>query len=128
MDVSDVLGVLVEEVLRGILLPVGVREVGRTVRYKRLRKSFLRKYPDKLLYVKADSRGRGENEYFHYNEAYLLSGFSFERFTDLLSTEDILTDIRIGQHSNGRPHDHGTGFRIKPDKLDMCFENRARVL
>ena len=86
MDVSDVLGVLVEEVLRGILLPVGVREVGRTVRYKRLRKSFLRKYPDKLLYVKADSRGRGENEYFHYNEAYLLSGFSFERFTDLLSS------------------------------------------
>ena len=45
-----------------------------------------------------------------------------------MSTEDILTDIRIGQHSNGRPHDHGTGFRIKPDKLDMCFENRARVL
>ena len=93
-----------------------------------LRDSFLRKYPDKLLYIKADSRGRGENEYFHYNEAYLLSGFSFRRFTDMLSTEDILTDIRIGQHSNGRPHDHGTGFRIKPDKLDMCFEDRTRVL
>ena len=93
-----------------------------------LRESFLRKYPDKLLYVKANSRGRGENEYFHYNEAHLLSGFSFERFTDLLAAGDILTDIRIGQHSNGRPHDHGTGFRIKPDKLDLCFGDRKRVI
>lgn len=93
-----------------------------------LRQSFLRKYPDKLLYVKADSKGRGMDESFHYNEAYLLAGFSFSRFTDLLSTGDIRTDIRIGQHPNGRPHDHGTGFRINPGKLDLCFEDRRQVL
>ena len=93
-----------------------------------LRKSFLRKYPDKLLYVKADSKGRGENEYFHYNEAHLLWGFSFERFTELLTAEDILADIRIGQYPDGRPHDHGTGFRIMPDKLDMCFDSRERII
>lgn len=93
-----------------------------------LRESFTRKYPDRLLYVKADSSGKGLEESFHYNEAYLLSGFSFEKFTDLLTSEDILTDIRIGQYPNGKPHDHGTGFRINPGKLDMCFEYRERVL
>ena len=93
-----------------------------------LKERFLCKYPDKLLYVKADSRGRGKNEEFHYTEAYLASGFSFKRFVDLLKSGDILTDIRIGQYPDGRPHDHGTGFRINPGKLDMCFEKRDRVL
>ena len=93
-----------------------------------LRERFLRKYPDKLLYVKADTKGRGKDEHFHYNEAYLSSGFSFKRFTDLLVAEDIRTDIRIGQYPDGRSHDHGTGFRINPGKLDMCFEKREKVL
>ena len=93
-----------------------------------LKKQFLGKYPDKLLYVKADSRGRGKKEEFHYTEAYLASGFSFKRFIELLKSGDILIDIRIGQYPDGRPHDHGTGFRIKPDKLDRCFEKRKRVL
>ena len=93
-----------------------------------LRKSFTRKYPDKLLYVKADTMRNGSEESFHYNEAHLLTGFSFKRFTELLQSEDILADIRIGQYPDGRPHDHGTGFRIQPGKLDMCFETRERVL
>lgn len=93
-----------------------------------LKKAFTRKYRDKLLYVKADVEGRGRNERFHYNTAYLLSGFSFDKFTNLLSTEDILTDIRIGQYPNGRPHDHGTGFRIHPGNLDLCFARRKQVL
>ena len=71
---------------------------------------------------------KGSEESFHYNEAYLLSGFSFKRFTELLQSEDILTDIRVGQYHDGRPHDHRTGFRIQPGKLDLCFEKREKVL
>lgn len=93
-----------------------------------LRKAFLRKYPDKLLYVKADSKGRGVDTYFHYNEAYLLSGFSFKRFAELLSAGDIVAEIRIGQYPDGRAHDHGTGFRIPPHKLDLCFDDRKQIL
>jgi len=37
---------------------------------------------------------------------------------------EFLVDIRIGQYPDGRPHDHGTGFRVLPDKLDLCFSNR----
>jgi len=90
--------------------------------------AFLRKYPQHLLYVKADCRGRGGDEEFHYNEAWLMSGFSLARFIELLRGGKILIDIRLGQYPDGRLHDHGTGFRVKPDDLDLCFESRERIL
>lgn len=92
-----------------------------------LQASFERKLP-KLLYVKADSRGNGANETFWYNEAWLLSGFSFENFLNLLKKGKILIDIRIGQYPDGRPHDHGTGFRVLPDRLDLCFSHREKII
>ena len=93
-----------------------------------LEESFNKKYAKYLLYVKADHRYAGVNEEFHYNEAYLMKGFSFKNFKDLLSKGKILIDIRIGQYSDGRPHDHGTGFRVLPANLDRCFSTRERVL
>ncbi len=92
-----------------------------------LKKSFEMKMP-KLLYVKADSRGSGSDEEFWFNEAYLLSGFDFENFVHLLKEGTILVDIRIGQYPDGRPHDHGTAFRVLPGKLDLCFKHRKKIL
>lgn len=92
-----------------------------------LKNSFERKLP-KLLYVKAESRGRGVNEDFWFDEAWLLSGFNFNNFLRLLKNRVILIDIRIGQYPDGRPHDHGTGFRVFPDKLDLCFKNREKII
>ena len=91
-----------------------------------LKKSFERKLP-KLLYVKAETRGIGSGEEFWFNEAWLLSGFNFDNFIRLLKDGVILVDIRIGQYPDGRPHDHGTGFRVLPDKLDLCFSHRERI-
>ncbi len=92
-----------------------------------LKKSFEKKLP-KLLYVKADTRIIGLNEEFWFNEAWLLSGFNFDNFFNLLREGTILVDIRIGQYSNGRTHDHGTAFRVFPDKLDLCFAHREKVM
>lgn len=92
-----------------------------------LQNSFEKKL-QKLLYVKAETRGQGSNEEFWFNEAWLLSGFDFDNFVKLLREGVILVDIRIGQYADGRPHDHGTGFRVFPDKLDLCFANRDRVI
>ena len=93
-----------------------------------LRKQFERKYPGGLLYVKADVRGTGSDEEFHFNESWLMHDFSFSDFTKLLKEGTVLVDIRIGQYSDGRPHDHGTGFRVMPDKLELCFSDRKQVL
>ncbi|MEW6556865.1 MAG: MvaI/BcnI family restriction endonuclease [Elusimicrobiota bacterium] len=92
-----------------------------------LQKSFERKIP-RLTYVKADSRGIGLDEEFWYNEAWLLSGFDFDKFVKLLKEGIIKVDIRIGQYPDGKPHDHGTGFRIFPNELDLCFSNRKRII
>ncbi|MHA2612346.1 MAG: MvaI/BcnI family restriction endonuclease [bacterium JZ-2024 1] len=92
-----------------------------------LRHSFEQKLP-KLLYVKAEARGTGSNEEFWYNEAWLLSGFDFNNFVRLLEEGAIVVDIRIGQYPDGRTHDHGTAFRVFPDKLDLCFRNRHRII
>lgn len=92
-----------------------------------LKNSFERKLP-KLLYVKAETRDKGSKEEFWFNEAWLLSGFNFSSFLNMLREGIILVDIRIGQYPDGRSHDHGTGFRVFPDKLDLCFEHRERIM
>ena len=93
-----------------------------------LEASFMRKYPENLLYVKADCKGSGGREEFHFNEAWLMRGFDFENFTNLLASGKIRVDIRLGQYPDGRLHDHGTGFRVIPDNLGLCFTNRERVV
>jgi hypothetical protein len=91
-----------------------------------LEKIFQRKFPG-LVYVKAECRGGRANEEFWFDEAWLLKGFNFEGIKDLIKEGTILIDIRIGQYPNGRPHDHGTGFRIFEDKLDICFKERKNL-
>jgi hypothetical protein len=92
-----------------------------------LKKSFERKLP-KVLYVKAETEGYGHNEKFWFNEAWLLNGFNFYNFIILLKKKVILVDIRIGQYSNGRTHDHGTGFRVLRNHIDLCFQNREKIM
>ncbi|PIY60515.1 glycosyl hydrolase, partial [Candidatus Woesearchaeota archaeon CG_4_10_14_0_8_um_filter_47_5] len=79
-------------------------------------------------YVKAESRGRGIREEFWFDEAWFLWNFSFDNFVRLVREDVIKTDIRIGQYPDGRPHDHGTGFRVMPNKLELCFEHRQRII
>ena len=76
----------------------------------------------------ADTKGNGTEEEFWYNEAYLLGGFNFDNFMKLLKENIIFVDIRIGQYPDGRPHDHGTGFRVFPNKLDLCFLHREKII
>ena len=64
----------------------------------------------------------------HFDEAWLMKGFDFDNFVKLLRDGEIKVDIRIGQYSDGSPHDRGTGFRIFPDKLDLCFSKRKRIV
>jgi len=92
-----------------------------------LENSIKKKYKKSLLYVKADFRGSGEDEEFHFNEAYLLEGFDFNKFSKNLKDGILKVDIRLGLYSDGRFHDHGTGIRIKPSLLEKCFSGRKVV-
>ncbi len=92
-----------------------------------LKRVFEAKY-HKLVYVLADNQFVGKVEQFWFNEAYLLDGFSFERFSELVREDLLKIDVRIGHYPDGRLHDHGTGFRILPKYLPQCFEIIQRIL
>lgn len=97
-----------------------------------LRKCFQKKYKNKFVYVKAQSRGTGASEEFRFMEAYEVSGFDYEAFIDLLEKGKIYVDLRIGQYHSGKykgkTHDHGTGFRIRENDQYLLFKNRNRIV
>jgi hypothetical protein len=93
-----------------------------------LKKSFNQKYPCSMVHVYADSRFGEKCEEFHYHTAYELSNFSFEKLLIQLQEGKVKVDIRIGQHKNGKTHDHGTGFRIQDRALTEIFMNKKLLL
>lgn len=100
--------------------------------YETLKNSFESKMY-RVLLVKADTRTVNGREEFNYNEAWVLMGFSFERFIKLIENGIVKVELRIGVypegHPNaGRPHDHGTGFRVLERNIQDCFAYRDKIL
>ena len=94
---------------------------------ERLERAFNTKYHGKFIYAKAHARGAGAQEEFHFCEAYEVSGFDYTAMMKLLKQGKIYVDLRIGQYSNGRTHDHGTGFRIREADQPLLFHVRRRI-
>ena len=92
-----------------------------------LEKKFKQKLPA-LVYVLADRKILKGKEHFHYNEAYFLSGFDFEHFKEMITKNFIVVDFRMYYRPNGSVRNHGTGFRVKIDKLYDCFSNKVRLI
>jgi hypothetical protein len=92
-----------------------------------LRKSFGKKLHH-VLYILADQTGQGKTEQFWFNEVWMLTGFNYDGFKTAVNDGVVCVDVRIGQYPNGKPHDHGTGFRVFPDNLGLCFSDRKRLL
>jgi len=91
-----------------------------------LKEAFDKKY-HRLAYVLADNKEQEGKEFFHFNEAYLLDGFGFGKFSRLIGSGELKLDLRMGHYANGRAHDHGTAFRILPKHLPLCFENIQQI-
>jgi len=75
-----------------------------------------------VAHVLADHKRIGGIEYFHYNEVYKLQGFALETYPELVKKGIIKVDLRWSSY------DHGTGFRVLPRDLPICFEQKSRVL
>lgn len=93
-----------------------------------LKKAFDKKYQNKFVYAKAQSRGSGVSEEFRFVEAYRVSGFDYQAMIELLEMGKIYVDLRIGQYPDGRTHDHGTGFRIKEIDQPLLFNIKERII
>ncbi len=63
-----------------------------------------------------------------YNKMTLYEEANFDKFWELIKTKDIVMDFRIGVYrvgkNAGKSHDHGSGFRIKANKIPELFESK----
>ncbi len=79
-----------------------------------------------IALVTAKHKHENNKEFFQFEKAILLSKVTFEKFIKGIEDGAIYYDIRIGIYRSGelkgKPHDHGSGFRIKKDKISEIFE------
>lgn len=94
---------------------------------ERVEKKFHKKLPA-LVYVLAQRKILDGVEYFHFNEAYLLTDFDFNLFKKMVRRDEIVVDFRMYYRPNGSVRNHGTGFRIKINKLYSTFKNKERLI
>lgn len=84
-----------------------------------------------LFYVSAVREYREGIEYFAFNKAEIYTNPSFEKFLDLIDRGLIMYDIRIGSYQSGsklgKPHDHGSGFRIIESNIKLLFDTYEKI-
>ncbi len=93
--------------------------------------SLEKKFHDKLpalVYVLANRKITKNKEHFHFNEAYLLTGFDFESFKKMVKKDEIVVDFRMYYRPDGSVRNHGTGFRVKINKLYHAFKNKKKLI
>ncbi len=92
-----------------------------------VKKKFQNKLPA-LVYVLADRKMINNAEHFHFNEAYLLSGFDFKKFKKMVEKDKIVADFRMYYRFNGSIRNHGTAFRVKINSLYNAFKNKVKLI
>lgn len=80
-----------------------------------------------LFVVTAKTQVIDQIEYFHYTNAKVFFGFNLNNFYQLVKNGSIQYDLRIGAYKSGRnfgkTHDHGSGFRISRNKMELLYDN-----
>ena len=68
------------------------------------------------------------SEYFHFNQAYRLKGFAFKRFRDMVNRGSYCRGSQMYYRPDKSVRNHGTGFRVKINRLYDCFDKREKLL
>ncbi len=92
----------------------------------------LKSKANKTLLIYANTKGKKPEESFSYQEAFLLSGLSIEKFKKAIIDGKLKFDIRIGADRTGgqigKYHDHGTAIRISKNDFLEIFNEHIRIL
>ena len=83
---------------------------------------------ERMLFVHADSKRVDGREFFHYNEAEILSEPSSLTFRDGFADGSVTIDIRMYLRPSGAARNHGTGFRILEQNLPRLFGRVVRIV
>ncbi len=81
-----------------------------------------------LILVSAKSELRGGREYFYYYRARLLQGNSEKKtLISAFISGDFVIDLRLHSKPTMTARNHGTGFRVKENKLINLFSNISEI-
>jgi hypothetical protein len=84
---------------------------------------------DRVLYVIADRKTDDNgDEYFWYNEAYILSEPVPENFIKAFKNSEIAIDLRMHLKENDTVRNRGTAFRVYEKSLPSLFNKRGQIL
>ncbi|MFA5936585.1 MAG: MvaI/BcnI family restriction endonuclease [Candidatus Paceibacterota bacterium] len=92
-----------------------------------LKQKAIEKIGNGLILVRAETKKKGKDEYFHYKDAFILKEIDPTKF---LSHSKY--DIRLGVYHSGskagQPHDHGSAFRLTEKSLPLLFKVQKKIL
>lgn len=99
--------------------------------YSKLRAKLSSKL-NNLFYVSAERRFLNGVEEFKFTDGEIYTSPSFEQFLDVLDAGLVQYDIRIGSYQSGskygKPHDHGSGFRLREDHLHRLYADHEALV
>lgn len=86
---------------------------------------------DTLFLVFADTKIVDGKKFCHFTKGELYHKFDFEKFLIEVEKGIIQFDIRIGVYNSGKnygkTHDHGSGFRIKPQHFSALYTSFEKI-
>ncbi|MCG5643687.1 MvaI/BcnI family restriction endonuclease [Flavobacteriaceae bacterium LSUCC0859] len=86
---------------------------------------------NKLFVVSAEQKSIDNIYHYHYNSGTVFLDIDFNEFLKILENGFIQFDIRIGVYKSGKnygkPHDHGSGFRIKKESLYGLYKEKLEL-
>jgi len=79
-----------------------------------------------FAFVSAQTKILNGIEEFSFNRLQLYTGITLKKLLNYIKRQDgLMFDIRIGAYKSGnnygKPHDHGSGFRIKPEQIKKLY-------
>jgi hypothetical protein len=84
-----------------------------------------------LFVVFADEKVIDGVRHYHYLNAEIYFDFNFEKFLKSIENGVIMFDIIIGVHKTGnnygKPHDHGSGFRVKKENISELYNDYISI-
>ncbi|MBD3407104.1 MAG: hypothetical protein GF411_13380 [Candidatus Lokiarchaeota archaeon] len=103
---------------------------GTEVAYQPLKEleSIIDRKVNNLALVLADTKTKGKDEFFHYNEAWLLANPESENLIGLIRGGYLIFDWRMHIKSTGRARDHGPGYRIKESSLPKLYSEKVKLV
>lgn len=92
-----------------------------------LRQKAIEKIGDGLILVRAETKKIHGHEHFYYRDAYLLKEIDPTKFL-AHSKYDIRLGVYHSGKNAGKPHDHGSAFRLTEKDLPLLFKIQKKIL